>query len=198
MPLIAPVLGALITAQMPIEIKKVKPDAIPMPFQMELAMAVAEGFVKSLKSEAKAVGAVGLTAAGPGVGISGISPARMTEFAKQVFMAKIGSTGDATEAILMSIYTPTVLHLATATIISITGFGGPLLSVSGLVEANVANNIFNALPGPTQASMSQSQFGKVLVEAIAAGFAKEITQSGKPGPIPAAGIVPGPVIGMFT
>lgn len=198
MPLVPSVLSEQIAALMVTEINAVLPGATPTPFQRDLASAVSAGIIKSLKTEAKAVGTTGFSAIGTGVGINGLSPDRMVAFAVQVFRSKIGSTGIATEAILSAVFKPTVLHLQTATVISITGFGGPLLSVLGLVESAVTQNILDAFPSGARATLDRSRFGKILLESIASGFVREVLTSGIPGAIPMAGIVPGPTIGMFT
>jgi hypothetical protein len=198
MPLVAPLLGSLITLQIPLEIQKKFPQAIPTPFQRELANAVAQGIVTALKAEAKGVGAVGPTAVGPGIGIFGLSSARMVAYAQSYFMGKVGAIGVATEPILTAVFTQVMIHLLGTTVVPLSGFGGPLVKIVGLLQPNVTKRMIDAFPDETRQQLLQSQHGRTLVEAISFGFCTEVLSVGIPGPIPAAGVTVGPVVASFS
>lgn len=190
-------LGGLIAVAIPVQIQSMFPTAIPMPIQTDFAMACAKGFVSNIKGSAKGVGAAGLPMAGTGIGINGISATKMSAYALQKFQEKLGSSGPAAKPFLDAIFEPTVKHLALTQVISLTGFGGPLLKVTNLIPDKVAQDIEDALPAQVRENLKKSRAGRIFIDAIAYGFCQEITTVGIPGAIPMAGLGAGPTMAFF-
>lgn len=194
MALEANILADLIAKSIPLEVKKRFPDAKPQPFQVELATACAKGFVMTLKSSGLAFGGAGLSAIAPGFGITGITVDGMVAAG----MSEMGSSGVGMEPMLRGVYTPVITYLKQAQISSISGFGGQATGITGVSKTLVAANILAAFGSETQKGLTSSSSGEKFLNAIAAGFADEITKKGIPGFIPMAGITPGPIIGKIS
>jgi hypothetical protein len=194
MPLNPVILAAAITAEIPAQIQQQYPDAIPMPFQQQMANACATGFTQILQTMALATGPVALPAAGSGVGITGVSAQNMANiadaYAKQVF----GYDGPARISFLMGIFIPTIAFLAQATVYSVSGFGGQATSISGW-----SRDQLSALIKPLLGPAAVSQGGPGLVDSISQGFTQEIQANGKPGVIPLGTLPPpGPLVAKFS
>lgn len=197
MPMVAESAATLMTASILEEIKKVLPDAQATPFQQSLCKAVAGGVIKVMKSQAKGIGAAGPPAAGPGTGITGIDADRMTKYGMKKFQEKVGSTGQATEPMLTAVFKGLAKVMSQATVSSVSGFGGPVLSVVNLIDSQVSDAIFKEFPQDTQDGMSKSKFGKSLLDAIAYGFVQEMSTVAK-ATIPVGSGSPGPVVASFS
>lgn len=194
--MVAAAAAKLMSASMLEELQKKVPGASAQPFQDELSLAVCMGVIKAMKNMAKGIGAAGSPAAGAGTGITGLSPERMSAAGLEIFEQKVGSVGPAAAPMMKATFEGIVKLLGTATVSSISGFGGSIFSIVNLDEKVVAQMIFEALPPQTQEGMSKSKFGKVMIEAIARGFCKEIKTGS--ATIPTGGGTPGPTLAAFS
>jgi hypothetical protein len=198
MPLIPGQIADQIATRIAANIRGKNPTAVVTPFQADIASACANGFVNALTQLAIGVGGVGPPAAGPGQGISNVRSDTMVLAGRAYMVQNAGSEGSALADLLDGIYSPMVDALSQVMVTSVSGFGGQCTSITGITIGAVAQLILAAFPADARSKLLNSSAGKILIEAIANGFATQISSSGIPGPIPVGTGTPGPTVAKFS
>ena len=164
--------------------KTISAQAEPQDFQEELAKAVANGTITTLKASS----VVGLTPAPQFLGTPGIGlvsdPNLMVLTAINFMVNLTGGGGVALPKLMESLLAPVAAHLATSVEVeSMSGFGGQGSPPIGAVPPAFQAAILAELSPQTQSNLIKSQYGLALIQALAAGLGAAMAAA-VPGIVP--------------
>ena len=149
--------------------KSLSQDAEPQEFQEELAKAVATGTINVLKTS-QLIGPPAPVVTGNGVGLI-VDANLMVLTATNIIASSTGGGGIALLKVMQSLLGPIGPYLATnVDVQSISGFGGQAGPPIGAVAPAFQAAILAELSQETQTNLTKSQFGLIMINALAAGL----------------------------
>lgn len=183
------------------EMQLIHGDSQPMEYHEALSKALSQSVIKILKSSAMGIGAVATKSLGIKVKTIEVQDAMMTTVAFGEFKQKFPKATDFTEKFFKAVMRAIKKHLEEAEVASISGFGGPVLSIVGLDPKGAA--LMALVKAQMPSKFIRGRAGLPFIQSLCAGVSAGILAGKVPAPIPETFAFPpsgpiGPTIAKFS